>query len=337
MGMSSLHLTWKYWGIHTTRSARIWDGSHRIWDGAFTRAPSGRLLLREGALLTCVTPYDTVVRMTTHDTNEATSDSLGTRARTVRFPTALSEQLEDLANDRDRSFSHEVITACRAHVGASSRAATREELEVEDGDGEPPTVELVPRHSYGDGIGYHAVLVEGIEVPHLKVAELEPGTNGGLEHERSYVLSVDDRFGTIAVPYAELWRWLWIMAQAMAVSAGFTCHGENARLSNPHGPALPLWDPVGGRCSPACKGGHATETPERMDPVGASKPFHTVQPGDTLWGIAGEHLGDSNRWPEIVALNFDTIRTAAEAHGTWDEDDPGHWIFSGTVLRLTNG
>lgn len=281
--------------------------------------------------MTCVTPYDTVVRMTTHDTNETTSDSLGTRARTVRFPTALSEQMEDLADDGGRSFSHEVITACRAHVGASSRRVTREELEVEDGDGEPPTVELVPRYVSDVSSGFHAVLVEGIEVPRLKVMELEPGTPGGLETERSYVLTVDDRFGTIAVPYEELWRWLWVMAQAMAVSAGFTNHGPEARLANPHGPTLPLWDPDGGRCSPACNGGHATAAP-----VGASKAFHTVEPGDTLWSIAGEHLGDSNRWPEVVALNFETIRTAAQAHGSWDEDDPGHWIYPGTVLRLTN-
>ena len=32
---------------------------------------------------------------------------------------------------------------------------------------------------------------------------------------------------------------------------------------------------------------------------------HTVEPGDTLWDIAGEHLGDPARYPEIVALNQD--------------------------------
>ena len=30
---------------------------------------------------------------------------------------------------------------------------------------------------------------------------------------------------------------------------------------------------------------------------------HTVEPGDTLWDIAGEHLGNPARYPEIVALN----------------------------------
>ncbi len=35
---------------------------------------------------------------------------------------------------------------------------------------------------------------------------------------------------------------------------------------------------------------------------------YTVQPGDTLSGIAEEQLGDATRWPEIFALNRGTIR-----------------------------
>lgn len=187
--------------------------------------------------------------MTTYDETKT--------ARTVRFPTLLNEQLQSIADDEDRTFTSVVVDACRSHLGVHGRTkVTRDELEVPDGDGNPPTVELVPRLSSGGEAAYHAVLVEGIEVPHLRVMELDPGTPGGLEHERSYVLTVDDRFGTVAVPYAELWRWLWVMAQAMAVSAGFTSHGPDARLLNPHGPSLPLWDSETGRCSPACGGGH---------------------------------------------------------------------------------
>lgn len=33
------------------------------------------------------------------------------------------------------------------------------------------------------------------------------------------------------------------------------------------------------------------------------RPTHLVRPGESLWSIADDHLGDGNRWPEIAALN----------------------------------
>ena len=41
---------------------------------------------------------------------------------------------------------------------------------------------------------------------------------------------------------------------------------------------------------------------------GASVATYTVQPGDTLFGIAESELGDSGRWPEIFVLNRGTIQ-----------------------------
>ena len=49
--------------------------------------------------------------------------------------------------------------------------------------------------------------------------------------------------------------------------------------------------------------------------------LYTVQRGDTLSGIARQHLGDANRWPEIFDLNRDII------------SDPDQ-IFPGQVLVL---
>lgn len=42
-------------------------------------------------------------------------------------------------------------------------------------------------------------------------------------------------------------------------------------------------------------------------PVGpaASATVHTVEPGDTLWGLADAHLGDGRRWPELWEHNAD--------------------------------
>ncbi|RZO83015.1 MAG: hypothetical protein EVA65_15860 [Oceanococcus sp.] len=70
----------------------------------------------------------------------------------------------------------------------------------------------------------HRLVIDGYEVPMIR---LQPRDDG------KWALSLDERFGIDATE-EELDRWGWFVANAMAIAAGWSCHGENSTTPNPY-------------------------------------------------------------------------------------------------------
>lgn len=71
------------------------------------------------------------------------------------------------------------------------------------------------------------ITVDGFAVPHIRAVELQ------CENEGLFNLVVDGRF-SITVEKEDLEKWLWFIANAMAVAAGYSGHGENSCVPNPY-------------------------------------------------------------------------------------------------------
>ncbi|MCI0731011.1 MAG: hypothetical protein L0332_30380 [Chloroflexi bacterium] len=72
--------------------------------------------------------------------------------------------------------------------------------------------------------GVYRLVVDGCQVPHI---ELHRPINA----PQGWELVVDDRFAA-DVSEDEVLRWGYVLANAMAVSAGYTCHGPNSQPYN---------------------------------------------------------------------------------------------------------
>jgi|ERR1051326_8699254 hypothetical protein len=85
----------------------------------------------------------------------------------------------------------------------------------------------------------YEIVVDDYPVPYITV--------GHQRGNREFHLSLDRRFGLDATLDQLV---VWFMANAMAVSAGRTSHGENSNIRNPHGAPGSGWrlqarEPVG--------------------------------------------------------------------------------------------
>jgi hypothetical protein len=173
--------------------------------------------------------------------------------QTVRFPRPLHEQIAQLADDADRSFSQQVVAACRDSI-ARANAPQRRELETPAPD-QAPAFELKPRWGGQDTPPWHATIqsgatgtthsapepdsyvafVEGRQVPHVKITRIED--EDWTTYEKSighsgegYMVSLDERFAIIAHDYSELWRWGWFIAHCIAIGEGRASHTYASRL-----------------------------------------------------------------------------------------------------------
>ena len=92
--------------------------------------------------------------------------------------------------------------------------------------------------------------------------------------------------------------------------------------------------------SSAASIGASTEAPaapapvqqqSRSAPAGHATPTYTVQPGDTLWQIATDQLGDGARFTEIAQLNYGLPQPDGHVLTA------SHWITPGWLLTLPHG
>jgi nucleoid-associated protein YgaU len=72
----------------------------------------------------------------------------------------------------------------------------------------------------------------------------------------------------------------------------------------------------------------SSSAPSPTSPTPAHPPTHTVQPGDSLWQIAADRLGDGARYPEIAQLNYDRVQPDGRSLTS------DHWLRPGWQLSL---
>lgn len=82
----------------------------------------------------------------------------------------------------------------------------------------------------------YRLIVDGYQVPYVKLRRLKNNDEPtALDAMESWQVLIDDRLSAV-VTKSELNTWGYILANAMAVAAGYTSHGPNSRPINRHGP-----------------------------------------------------------------------------------------------------
>lgn len=69
----------------------------------------------------------------------------------------------------------------------------------------------------------HEVTIDGFAVPRIEAKEIEHGTLCNIV--------LDGRFGA-TIPAGVALEVIWLLANALAIGAGYSCHGENSGPRN---------------------------------------------------------------------------------------------------------
>jgi hypothetical protein len=70
----------------------------------------------------------------------------------------------------------------------------------------------------------YQVTVDGFAVPNIEARETDNGTQCHI--------ALDGRFGAV-IPAEHAQEVIWLLANALAIGAGYSCHGENSVKANP--------------------------------------------------------------------------------------------------------
>lgn len=71
----------------------------------------------------------------------------------------------------------------------------------------------------------HAVTIDGFACPKIEAQEIDGGTKASI--------TLDGRFNVV-VPAEHAHGVIWMIANALAIGEGYSCHGENSQPLNPH-------------------------------------------------------------------------------------------------------
>lgn len=188
------------------------------------------------------------------------------------------------------------------------------------------TAKHVPWDRDSDGVrlnpvspGRSLVMVDDYPVPYLDVFEIDREREDDPVEYKIVIRAGSHEFATEEMTADDTYRTAWLLAQAMAISAGWTCHGRRSMPLNLHGPAVgmaPLFDaePMVGELQVA--EGWGVDTDEFADKVAQRLRVENVRYGPMAVQVDVHNEGGPPE-PGTEKQWFETARFYAENADYW--------------------